>query len=65
MRNFALENLFENNPQNPIFIGVWKYSRWGSEHVRIDLSVDRLVNRQTIKFLTVGVTIDLPVDRPR
>ena len=44
--------------------GSPKYSRWGSEQVKNDMSVDRPVDRPTIIFQTIGVA-DQPPGRPR
>ena len=40
--------------KEPVFIGDPKYSCWGPGEVETDLSVDRLVDRPTVRFLTIG-----------
>ena len=37
-----------------LFYRVQKYSRWGTEQAQNGLSVDRPVDRPTVRFLTVG-----------
>ena len=54
-----LKNLVENSPQMPQFIGLEKLAV-GSQ---VGLSVDRPVDRPTIRFLTVEPAVDRPVDR--
>ena len=63
MGRIALENLVKNWPRELIFIGFSKYSRWGPEQVKIDISVDRPVDQPTVRFLTVRVT-GRPPGRP-
>ena len=62
MRNFALEILSENIPQRFIYIGVWKYSRWGPEPGQIGLSVGRPVGRLVDCLRKTCLTVDHPVD---
>ena len=47
------------------FYRVQKISRWGPEEAQNDLSVDRPVDRPTVRFLTVGQSVDWPVDCPK
>ena len=54
-----LENLIENIHQMPQFIGLEKLAV-GSQ---IGLSVDRPVDRPTVRILTVVPAVDRPVDR--
>ena len=54
-----LENLRENSPQMPQFIGLEKLAV-GSQ---IGQSVDRPVDRPTVRILTVEPAVDRPVDR--
>ena len=63
MGNKTLENLMQNWPQGPQFIGGPEYSRLSFEQGQNGLSVDRLVDRPTVRFLTVGV-VDRSADRP-
>ena len=53
------KNLGENSPQKPNFIGLQKLAV-GSQ---ISLSVDRPVDRPTVRILTVEPAVDRPVDR--
>ena len=54
-----LKNLRENSPQMPQFIGLEKLT----VESQIGLSVDRPVDRPTVRNLTVVPAIDRPVDR--
>ena len=54
MRKIALENLKRNRPSESIFIGFPKYSRWDPDQAQNGLSVDRRVDRPTVRFLTIG-----------
>ena len=78
MGKIDLKNLSENWPKEPIFIGDPKYSRWGPNQVKTDLSVDRPIYWPTVKFLIVGadgrpavrppkgnLPVGRPPDRPR
>ena len=53
-----LENLNQNSPQMPHFIGLEKLAVGGLS----DLSVDRPVDRPTVIFQTVVPSVDRSVD---
>ena len=55
----SLKNLRENSPQMPQFIELKKTSRWS----QVGLSVDRPIDRLTVRNLTVVPAVDRPVDR--
>ena len=54
-----LKNLVENSPQKPQFIGLEKLAI----RSQVGLSVDRPVDRPTVRILTVEPAVDRPVDR--
>ena len=53
-----LKNLRENSPQMPQFIELKKTSRWSQD----GLSVDRPVDRPTVRNLTVVPAVDRGLD---
>ena len=63
MRKFALEIVVENSSKKWVFIAHKNSARWQPGKVRNDLSVDRLVDRPTVIFMTVVAPVDRPADQ--
>ena len=55
----SLENLRENSPKSPLYIGLEKTSCWAIFQPR-RLAVDRAGRPPTVRNLTVGATVDRP-----